>query len=155
MNRRDREITDINRMEAILKQCGVCRLALNDEGAPYIVPLSVGYAREGDRFFLYFHQAKIGKKLDLMRKNPHVAFEMDAGYEVIPSQRTCGYTARFQSLMGRGTLTEVTGEEAAEGLRAILRQCGVPAPGEITESMLNAVVVTKLTVETMTGKANV
>ena len=42
MRRKDREITDFNEMLEIMKKCDVCRIALNDEEFPYIVPLNFG-----------------------------------------------------------------------------------------------------------------
>jgi nitroimidazol reductase NimA-like FMN-containing flavoprotein (pyridoxamine 5'-phosphate oxidase superfamily) len=43
MIRKDREVTDINSIEEILKQCKTCHVAMVDDGLPYVVPLSYGY----------------------------------------------------------------------------------------------------------------
>ena len=42
MRRKDREVTDLSEIIEILKNCDVCRLALNDDGFPYILPLNFG-----------------------------------------------------------------------------------------------------------------
>ena len=42
MRRSDREITDLKEIVEIMRKCDVCRLALNDDGYPYIIPLNFG-----------------------------------------------------------------------------------------------------------------
>jgi len=54
MRRKDREVTDLSE---IMKNCDVCRLALNDDGFPYILPLNFGMAVNGEKITLYFHSA--------------------------------------------------------------------------------------------------
>ena len=44
MRRKDREVTDLSEIIEIMKNCDVCRLALNDDGFPYILPLNFGMA---------------------------------------------------------------------------------------------------------------
>ena len=61
MRRKDREITDFNEMLEIMKKCDVCRIALNDEEFPYIVPLNFGLDIQEDKVLLYFHSAMKGK----------------------------------------------------------------------------------------------
>ena len=42
MRRSDREITDEQELLHVISECDVCRLALNDEEVPYILPLNFG-----------------------------------------------------------------------------------------------------------------
>ncbi|WP_363251884.1 hypothetical protein [Ruminococcus sp.] len=35
MRRKDREVTDLSEIIEIMKNCDVCRLALNDDGFPF------------------------------------------------------------------------------------------------------------------------
>ena len=44
MRRKDREVADLEGQLAILEQCPVCRVAINDpaSGVPYLVPLNFG-----------------------------------------------------------------------------------------------------------------
>lgn len=48
MRRKDREVTDLSEIIEIMKNCDVCRLALNDDGFPYILPLNFGMAVNGN-----------------------------------------------------------------------------------------------------------
>ena len=62
VRRADREVKDVNEMIRIMKRCDVCRLALNDEGYPYILPLNFGVKVQEGNVTLYFHGAEKGKK---------------------------------------------------------------------------------------------
>ena len=42
MRRKDREVTDIKDIKNIIDRCDICRIALNNDGYPYILPLNFG-----------------------------------------------------------------------------------------------------------------
>lgn len=42
MRQEDREIKELDEKIEVMKKCDVCRLALNDDGYPYILPLNFG-----------------------------------------------------------------------------------------------------------------
>ena len=60
-----------------MKKCEVCRIALNDEEYPYILPLSFGMDCIDGKVTLYFHSALEGTKLNLIRRDNRASFEMD------------------------------------------------------------------------------
>ena len=82
MRRSDREITDLGEILSIINDCKVIHLAMVDDGEPYLLPLNFGYACEGGAFSFFCHSAREGRKLDILRKNPIVAFEMDCRGEL-------------------------------------------------------------------------
>ena len=50
-----REITnDVDTIESIIRNASVCRIALSDDGQPYVVPVCYGYADST----LYFHSQR-------------------------------------------------------------------------------------------------
>ena len=53
MRRSDKQIKDGKIIEKILEEAMVCRLALCDDGRPYIIPLNFGFKNN----HLYFHSA--------------------------------------------------------------------------------------------------
>lgn len=61
-----------NQMEEVIKMQPVGRLACCQDNIPYIVPISYAY----DGRFIYCH-AEEGKKIDIMRNNPHICFQID------------------------------------------------------------------------------
>lgn len=77
MRRKDREVTDPERIREIIKSCDCCRIGLVDDGVPYIVPLSFGYVQEGEMGCFYFHGASQGRKLELSRQNGTAGFELE------------------------------------------------------------------------------
>lgn len=54
MRRKDREITDFNEIIDIIKKCDVCRIALNDDEYPYVVPLNFGLDVQGNQVIFLF-----------------------------------------------------------------------------------------------------
>ena len=71
MRRKDREITDINEIETIIKRATHCQIGLVDNDEPYVVPVNFGYERNA----LYFHGALEGRKVELIQKNNKVCLE--------------------------------------------------------------------------------
>ena len=76
MRRKDREITGRENIEPILRACKTCRVAMIADGAPYVVPLNFGYTWDDDGLTLYFHSGLKGKKIDALRADPRVCFEL-------------------------------------------------------------------------------
>ena len=92
MRKSEREIADVHEKFAALLRCGYMTLAVEGEGAPYCVPLNFGAELAGDTLVLYFHCAKEGKKLDLLRKNPRVGFSAANMLRVFnKGAAPCGY----------------------------------------------------------------
>ena len=84
MRRKDREVTDKNQIEEILKQCKTCHVAMVDNEKPYVVPLSYGYQiLEDGTLELVFHSAKDGKKINILKKNPNVCFEISMEVRIL------------------------------------------------------------------------
>jgi nitroimidazol reductase NimA-like FMN-containing flavoprotein (pyridoxamine 5'-phosphate oxidase superfamily) len=64
---------DDEEVEELLSSQRICRMALNDVPQPYIIALDYLYL-DGE---LYFHFADYGRKMDLIKKDPHVSIEID------------------------------------------------------------------------------
>lgn len=122
MRRKDREITDFDEIVSIIKKCDVCRLALNDEEFPYIVPLNFGLEVRGDQAFLYFHAAREGKKLDLIARDNRASFEMDCDHNFILYEDRMSCTMGYASVIGHGTIELLPEEEKYEALKILMRQ---------------------------------
>ena len=152
MRRKDREITGFDEMVGIIDKCDVCRLALNDDGAPYILPLNFGYAVSGGRLVFYFHGALSGKKLDLIAKDPHAAFELDCGHALITNEEKGDISMLYQSVIGKGVIEMIPDEDKEEALGIILRHYGLEG-FKYNTAMVRATGVFKLVVGEMTAKA--
>jgi uncharacterized protein len=109
MRRSDREITDRAEIDAILARGKVMHLALVDGDTPFLVP--VFYAYDGDA--LFFHSAKSGSKISILRRNPKVCFEVSLDHGVIEDQEACDFEARHRTVIGLGQASFVS-EDAAK-----------------------------------------
>ena len=121
MRRKDREITDFDEMMKIIVKCDTCRLALFDDEFPYIVPLNFGTDVEEGQLYLYFHSAKEGTKLDLIRKNNKVTFEMDCEHNIIMYDERMSCTMGYESVIGHGIVEFVEDENKINALKILMR----------------------------------
>lgn len=152
MRRKDREITDPGRLKEILENSMVCRLAVQDQEGLYIVPMNFGYEWDKDGLKFYFHSAKEGRKLNAILENPQVCFEMDFQHRLIESDRVCGYSFSYQSMIGNGIATVVKDlEEKKKGLFLLMKhQTGKDFP--IQDEMADSVAVIRVAATSYTGK---
>lgn len=111
MRRKDREVTDGGAIDEIISACECCRLGLNDNGKTYIVPLSFGFENKNGKRIFYFHSAAEGRKIAVLRKDKRVSFELDCAYKVETAPIACGYSAKYSSVMGTGSVDFVDGHE--------------------------------------------
>ncbi len=148
MRRKDKEITDKSIIESILKKANVCRLGMVNGNKPYIVPLSFGYHDNA----LYFHGSLKGWKIEIMRKNPNVCFEVDLIGEPIESEDACDWDMKYQSVIGFGKAVFVENlDEKREALNIIMAQYS-DRVFQFPENMLKTTAVIKVEIESMTGK---
>jgi uncharacterized protein len=149
MRKTNREITDKAEILAVMEEALVCRIGLSDDGGPYIVPMHYGLGEN----CLYLHCAPEGRKLEILRRNDRVCFEMDLLREVKRVETGCGCTARFESVIGFGRAVVVTdAAERRRGLDRIMEHYGAKGPFAYTEENLTRTVVLRINIESVTGK---
>lgn len=151
MRRKDREVTDFQSLVNIIRQCQVCRLALHDGDYPYIVPVNFGFETQSEIVTLYFHGANEGKKYDLMHKDPRASFEMDCETLLCSDQAAGNCTMSYHSVMGRGTIEFLEGEEKIHALNVLTAHYH-PEGFAYDARAIPATTAFKLTVTEMTGK---
>lgn len=118
---------------------------------PYCLPLS--FVRVGDS--LYFHCAREGRKIDLLRACPQVCVTF-VGEDQPYFQAPAMYSTWYQSAVVTGTAREVTGaEEKAEALRALCRKVtpnDMEHFGQALEESLAVTAVWEIRMEEVSGK---
>jgi hypothetical protein len=120
-----------------------------DDGQPYVVPLSFGY----DGRFLYFHAAREGRKIGMIRRNHRVCFEFDILHDIITSEQACSWSATFESVIGSGTAEILeTLEAKKDALVVIMRQYG-SGTSDFSEKILNKTLVLRVQIVEISGKA--
>jgi nitroimidazol reductase NimA-like FMN-containing flavoprotein (pyridoxamine 5'-phosphate oxidase superfamily) len=116
MRKKEREISDMSEIESIMMNSDVCRIAFADANAPYIVTMNFGYCGIDNRR-LYFHCAPEGRKIEMMKKNNFVCFEMDTDHHLKTGKMACDYGMSYRSVVGYGYISIVNDEE--ERVRAL------------------------------------
>ncbi|MEW6553786.1 MAG: pyridoxamine 5'-phosphate oxidase family protein [Actinomycetota bacterium] len=151
MRKREKEITDPAVIEEVINRASVCRIAMCDGGKPYVVPMNFGY-RDGR---VYLHAAREGRKLDILRENNHVCFEVDVDHELETAGHSCGYDMRYRSVIafGKAFLVE-DDDEKRRGLDAIMEHYGEEGPHLYREKNLSLTQVIRIDIEEITAKAN-
>ena len=149
MRRNEREIKDRKDIDDIIKRCRVCRLAMCEDGQPYVVPLNFGY----DGRFLFFHTAPEGRKIDIIKRNNRVGFEFDILHDIVTAEQACKWGAKYESVMGSGTAEIVDDlESKKEVLECIMRQYGNGA-WDFKEEILKKTLVLRVRILEISGKA--
>jgi hypothetical protein len=141
-------------MEEIISRCQVCHLALSSPGGrPYAVALSFGYVSANPPA-LYFHCAREGRKLELIRQNPRCAFIIDRVLELAAGPMACDWSTKYESVMGTGAIELVADPaERRLALDRIMAQYGNHSPAYRPDQPEKALIL-RLTIEELTGKRN-
>lgn len=153
MRRKDREITDPREIVRLLECAKTIRIAMFDDAYPYIVPMNFGYALEGDRLLFALHSARAGKKLELLRANPRVAFELDVENGLDEAAHPCNYGFFYECILGRGTVRFAQTHAEKEELLGLIMKHQAGRTCSFTETETATVEVFALEVETFSAKA--
>lgn len=155
MRRKDREVTDFNKIIEIVDECQIVRLGLADGDFPYIVPVNFAYQVVDGTLYLYLHGAMAGRKYEMLRNNPRCSFEMD-----IPLKMDCIYeakdvTMRYKSVMGKAEATFLDGEERQRAIdEVIMNRYEETRHFEYNHAAVKKTAVVRLKVTEITAKAN-
>jgi hypothetical protein len=106
-------IGDLNfkEVEEVLKDQLIGRIGCHSNGVTYIVPVSYAYNEP----YVYIHSLE-GKKIDMMRNNPEVCFEVDVMNDM----------ANWKSVISWGTFEEITRMEERDKALKILLDRSLP-----------------------------
>ena len=107
-------------IDFVLRSQVVGRLGCSAGGQVYIVPITYVYEDP----YIYGH-TKEGLKIKMMRKNPHVCFEVDIIQDL----------ANWQSVIVQGEYEELSGQEGQQALEMIKSRI---TPLQSSESILPA-----------------
>ena len=148
VRRADREITERAQIDEIIARARVCRLGMTVGDQPYVVPLSFAYL-DGR---IYVHSALEGRKLEAIRANPLVCFEVDIDHLFVEGARPCDSSIRYRSVIGFGRASIVGDpEEKLRALQAIVARYSENA-GEMDSNKIARVEVIRVDLDEVTGK---
>ena len=152
ITKRELEVTDINEIKEILDKSMIVHMGMVDGDEPYVVPMNYGYILEDGILSLYLHGANVGRKIDIIKKNPKVFFEMECDVTPFEGKVACQYGTTYASVMGLGKaeILEVP-EDKIDGLAKFMKtQTGKDFTFD--ERMVSIVSVIKITATEFTAK---
>ena len=152
MTKRERLITDQHQIIDILNRAKVLHLGLCVDNEPYVVPMNYGYTMEGEKLVVYLHSAVRGKKLDMIKANPKVFFEIDCDVVPFEGVMPCQYGVTYSSIMGRGTAQIVEDVEEKMKAMSVLMQTQTGKDFSFNERLVSIVAVIRIDVEEYTAK---
>ncbi|MBQ3151275.1 MAG: pyridoxamine 5'-phosphate oxidase family protein [Clostridia bacterium] len=152
MTRREREVTDINEIIRILDKSKVLHLGLVDGDEPYVVPMNYGYIMENGKLTVYLHGARRGRKIDIIRVNPKVFFELDCDIVPFEGDVACKYGITYASVMGKGTAVLVDDVEEKKKALSILMKTQTGKDFTFEDRLTEVVSIIRIDVSSYTAK---
>ena len=119
MRQSRRQVMDPELICAMLDQMDTICVGIHDDPAPYVVPLNFGYVFEEGNFVFYFHCARTGHKLDLLRQNPHVCVTASRFISYAKGS-VKGHMHDYQSVIARGVAQEIDQDLQPEAFKKAL-----------------------------------
>jgi len=148
---KDTQAVDPKDLGPLISRASVCRIGMCLDDVPYVVPMNFGYRDS----CVYLHSSKSGRKLDIIRANDNVCFEVDIDAELVDSGSPCACGMRYKSVIAFGKASLVENRAGKiEALDAITEHYLGGASGEYDEAVLEAVVIIKVELESATVKSN-
>ena len=117
IRRKEKEIKSKDEITNILKNTRYVTIAMCEENIPYLVTLTYGY--DSKKNAIYFHCAKEGKKIDILRKNNVVWGQalIDKGYVL----GKCDHLYETAHFMGNVTFIDDISEKK-HALETMIKQ---------------------------------
>ena len=115
-------------------------------------PVVIDFNEENGVFTFYFHSAKEGRKLDILKVNPAVCLELDWSGDVVESNNPCAYGYQFASVIAEGNVEflEKHDDKAYALNRLMLHMTGKEFA--FSPQMTQGVCVYKVTADTLSCK---
>lgn len=152
ITKRELQIIDESRILQILDTAKVLHLGLAVNDEPYVVPMNYGYILEDGKLVLYLHSALQGKKLDMIRQNPRVFFELDCDWVPFEGEKPCQYGLSYASVMGRGTARIVEDVEEKKRAMSVLMKTQTGKDFSFEDRLVSIVAVVRIDVAEYTAK---
>jgi nitroimidazol reductase NimA-like FMN-containing flavoprotein (pyridoxamine 5'-phosphate oxidase superfamily) len=148
MRKKEKEIREKTAIEDVIRRAQVCHLGLCDNNTPYVVPVCFGYS-DGT---IYFHCSPEGRKIDLIRKNPLVCFQVEADVAIVRHEKACKWDVRYRSVIGTGKAFLVSDfEQKRQALGLIMHHYNGDAT-EMSHEATDRAAIVRIDIEEMSGK---
>ncbi len=138
-------------VDLLLARAMVGRIStINENGYPYTV--AVHFVYENNK--IYFHGLSRGQKIDNIKRNSKVCFEVDEMKSLMLDNldTACKADTEYESVVILGSATILSDMEVRKSvLQAIVRKYAPDLP-DMPYTMINGTAVVEIVIEEMTGK---
>lgn len=149
MRRNEKEIRDSEEIKQILSRASVCRIAMTEGVHPYIVPMNFAFENND----LYFHSATTGKKIDILKKNPQVCFEVDVPGDLVKNAVACLWGMKFKSVIGFGRAYFIESKnEKKQALDILMKKYSGQDSCSYSDEALDKVLIIGIKIDNISGK---
>jgi nitroimidazol reductase NimA-like FMN-containing flavoprotein (pyridoxamine 5'-phosphate oxidase superfamily) len=151
IRRKERAVTDPKEIRAVLREAEYVTVAMCADGEPYLATISHGYDEE--RGCIYFHCAREGKKVEILRANSLVWGQalIDGGYQ----QGKCAHFYRTTQFRGRVTFIEDL-QEKKHALELMIKKLdsdpAMVIKEQLTPDSVQKVLIGRIDIDFMSGK---
>lgn len=152
ITKRECEVTDIAEIREILDKSMVVHIGMVDGDEPYVVPMNYGYTLEDGELCLYLHGATVGRKIEIIKKNPKVFFEMECDIIPFEGKYACQYGTTYASVMGLGTAEILKDVEAQKDAMTKLMKTQTGKDFTFEDKMMTMISVIKISTKEFTAK---
>ena len=149
VRRKEREITDTEEIQNILKHTNYVTIALCMNNEPYLVALNHGYDQEKN--CLYFHCAPEGKKLVYAKANPKVWGQAVLDFGVTDE---CDYAYTCVHFSGNLNLVSELSEKK-HGMEVLVRQVALNPESKLAKikpEKIDKTTMGRIDISYMSGK---
>ena len=134
----------------LLENAMIIRIAIPDNPYPYLVPICFVYWNDA----IYFHSANSGKKIELLRENNHVTFELDENMGIVENKNICKWSIKYRSIVGHGLVFSIESEsEKYNALKELSKKYGAQAR-DFSFKIDKGLEILKIIIEKLTLKIN-
>ncbi len=159
MRRTKDQVTDVSEIIKIIEGAHYIHWGINDKKSvyPYVVTTDYGYEYVNDVLTIYIHGAPAGRKIDLIKENPHVGFNIETETSLwAPREKNdYNFTTNYKSIIGTaiGEILDAP-EDKAYGLTLLINREteGGFSDADYKSHDLEYVKVIKFTVQHLSAK---
>jgi len=143
-------IHDRNEIEAIIKACKTCYMAMAGGNIPYVVPMN--FALDGDTVIL--HSAQHGRKWETIKKNPKVCISWTLGEELAWQDEhvACSYRMKSKTVLVEGTAEIIDDYNEKERMLKVMMSQYSPREFRFGTPAVKNVGVIKVHIDKITAK---
>ena len=140
-------------IDSLLKDGLVGSLAtINETGDPYVTPIHYFY----DNGKVYFHGLPKGQKIDNLKRNPHVSFNVYnmEGLLLDSVGKPCDTNTKYQSVIAQGTAEIVCDIDRKRIIIGAIVDKYTPqySGKQLPDNMVKGTAIVAITITEMTGK---